>query len=93
MTAGGATHHLAALGAHLSARGYKVELTERGLRAGKSNAEETISLRRRPEDSDRPWFWTAAGEPVAPADRIIDAGVFLMGHLAERHDRPEGAER
>ncbi|MFF5262123.1 hypothetical protein ACFY4C_24575 [Actinomadura viridis] len=93
---------LAALGAHLGARGYEVDLTARGLRVvnpkvadcchATPSAEETISLRRRPEDFDRPWFWTAAGDPVAPADRITDAGVFLMGHLAERHQRDETEE-
>ncbi|MCP9953145.1 hypothetical protein [Actinomadura madurae] len=77
---------LAALAAHLSARKLDVGLDSGGLRVrkpqAKGNAEDTISCRVRPEDGGRLWYFTSGGEPIAPADRVTDAAVFVLGHLA-----------
>ena len=76
---------LAALGAHLGANGFRVELTARGLRVTnpRTRASETIICRSRAEDAGTRWFFTSSNEPVAPADRIVEAKVFLLGYLAE----------
>ncbi|MFF5262579.1 hypothetical protein ACFY4C_26895 [Actinomadura viridis] len=91
------TNRLAALGAHLSARGYKVDLIEQGLQVINTqvtpNTSVTITCRARQEDGGRRWFFTATGDPVAEAARIIDAGVDIMGRLAHRdHHDGEAAQ-
>ena len=92
---------LAALGAHLSARRLKVDLTANGLKvenpqvrgccAEVRNASDTITCRRRPEDFDRVWFFTSWQEPIAPADEIADAALYVLGYL-NRHQDAAGAE-
>lgn len=74
---------LAALGAHLSARRFTVELTSHGLRVEnpKTRASELITCRARSNDFGNLWFWTSEGEPISDADRLIDAAVFILGHL------------
>ncbi|WP_433325986.1 hypothetical protein [Spirillospora sp. CA-294931] len=89
---------LAALGAHLGARGFTVELTREGLQvtnprvagccAEVPHVGDTITCRAREEDGGRLWFWTSWGDPIAPADRITDATMVILGNLA---DRPVGA--
>ncbi|GAA3930989.1 hypothetical protein GCM10023085_10460 [Actinomadura viridis] len=89
------TNRLAVLGAQLSSRGYEVEWTQHGMRVINSKVpaccpkaaprEDSITLRRRPEDFDNPWFWTVRGEPLAQADRITDAILAVVGLLAHRH--------
>ncbi|XVQ11249.1 hypothetical protein ACQP1W_01370 [Spirillospora sp. CA-255316] len=83
---------LAALGAHLGARGLTVEFTAKGLRvtnphvagccADAAHPADTITCRARREDGGRTWFWTSWGEPVAEADRITDAAMVILGNLA-----------
>ncbi|WP_346040789.1 hypothetical protein [Actinomadura chokoriensis] len=43
-----------------------------------------ITCRKRREDSGNPWFWTSWREPIAPADRITDASVVILGYLTAR---------
>jgi hypothetical protein len=91
---------LAALGAHLGARGFTVDLTAKGLRVTNPHAArccaevahpaDTITCRARREDDGRMWFWTSWGEPIAEADRITDASVVILGNLAERPTVAEG---
>jgi hypothetical protein len=83
---------LAALAAHLSAHRLTVELTSRGLRVvnpdvpgccGESrSASDLITCRARGEDFGTAWFWTSWGEPIARAECITDAAVFIRGYLA-----------
>ena len=80
---------LAALGAHLAARKFDVRLDSRGLRVTSPQVKDCcgrrksdrISCRARGEDGGRLWYFTASGEPIAPADRVTDAAVFVLGHL------------
>jgi hypothetical protein len=91
---------LAALGAHLGASGFMVELTACGLKVTNprtagcceevARASDTIVCRRRAEDGGTLWFFTSSNEPVAPAERIVDAKVFILGYLAECHGMAEG---
>ena len=84
---------LAVLGAHLAAHGLTVELTAKGLvvrnpeaggyRDQGGRASDTITCRRRPDDGGRRWFYTSRGEPIAEADRIVDARVYVLGLLAQ----------
>jgi hypothetical protein len=90
---------LAALGAHLGAHGFNVELTARGLKVSNphvagccsdvAQASDTVTCRARPEDGGALWFFSSWGKPIAAADRIIDAKVVILGNLAELH-RAEG---
>ncbi|MFA1551334.1 hypothetical protein [Actinomadura chokoriensis] len=81
---------LAALGAHLAARRFEVRLDSRGLQVTSPQVKDccgrresdTIFCRVRDEDGGRLWYFTASGEPIAPADRVTDAAVFVLGHLA-----------
>ena len=89
---------MAVLGAHLSAHGLKVDLTVDGLKvtnphvrgccAEVAHASDTITCRQRPEDSGRRWLFTSWREPIAPADDITDAVVYVLGYLTRR---PEAA--
>jgi hypothetical protein len=86
---------LAALGAHLGARGFTVDLRADGLKVTNPetreccgvtrHASDTIACRKRDSDGGRLWFWTAWGEPIAEADHITDATVIIMGNLTDRH--------
>ncbi|MEU8798894.1 hypothetical protein [Spirillospora sp. NPDC048819] len=86
---------LAALAAHLAARKLDVELGASGLRVTNpqvegccaQNAADTISCRQREDDAHRFWYYTSWGEPIAPADRVTDAAVFVLGYLAAREER------
>lgn len=86
---------LAALAAHLSARKLDVDLGPEGLRVTNpqvkgccaKNAADTISCRLRDEDAGVLWFFTSWGEPIAPADRVTDAAVAVLGYLAVREER------
>ncbi|MEW2356553.1 hypothetical protein [Spirillospora sp. NPDC029432] len=91
------TGPLAALGAHLGARGFAVDLTAYGLRVTDPevagccehvphvpHATDTISCRARRDDGGRMWFFTSWGKPVAEAERIIDAAPAVRGSLRRR---------
>ncbi|TDC62428.1 hypothetical protein E1200_25770 [Actinomadura sp. GC306] len=86
---------LAALAAHLTARKLDVDLSAAGLRVTNpqvkgccaQNAADTISCRPRAEDAGALWFFTSWGEPIAPADRLTEAAVFVLGYLAAREER------
>jgi hypothetical protein len=87
-TSGG--NPLAALGAHLGAHGFGIELTAQGLkvshpRGGK--AVDTVTCRARAEDGGRVWFYSGSGRPIAEAERIIDAKMVILGGLAARDER------
>jgi hypothetical protein len=81
---------LAALAAHLSARKLDVQLDSSGLRVENPqvegccsrNAADTVSCRPRDDDAGRLWYFTSWGEPIAPADRVTDAAVFVLGYLS-----------
>ncbi|MFV2172630.1 hypothetical protein ACFHW2_13760 [Actinomadura sp. LOL_016] len=45
---------------------------------------DVITCRPRPEDGGRRWFWTSWNEPIAEADRIVEATTFVLGYLAAR---------
>lgn len=94
-----AQDRLAALGAHLSARRFDVELTARGLRVADPRvprardggaAIDLITCRERPEDASVLWFYFW-GEPIAEADQVVDAAVTVVGKLSRR--QVEGADR
>ncbi|TDB93552.1 hypothetical protein [Actinomadura sp. 7K534] len=86
---------LAALAAHLAARKLDVDLSAAGLRVTNpqvkgccaKNAADTVSCRPREEDAAALWFFTSWGEPIAPADRLTDAAVAVLGYLAAREER------
>ncbi|WP_143220762.1 hypothetical protein [Actinomadura sp. CNU-125] len=90
---------LAVLGAHLGARRLDVELTAHGLRVSNpgvggccddaSVLGDVITCRPRPDDGGRHWFWTSCNEPIAEADRIVEATTFVLAYLARR----DGTER
>ena len=83
---------LAALGAYLGARRLEVELTARGLRVANPDAprccadasapSDLVTCRPRPDDAGRAWFYTSWNEPIAEADRIVEATTFILGYLA-----------
>lgn len=80
---------LAALREHLAARGYQVELKPAGLTVvapvgdGPRLSDEIV-CKPRPSDGNRLWFWTSWGDPIAEADRIVDAAVVIGGNLRPR---------
>ncbi|WP_433476693.1 hypothetical protein ACQPZP_06340 [Spirillospora sp. CA-142024] len=81
---------LAALAAHLAARKLDVQLDSDGLRVRNPHVKscctqhtgDTISCRTRDEDGAGLWYFTSWGEPIAPADRVTDAAVFVLGYLS-----------
>lgn len=90
---------LAALAAHLAARKLDVDLGPDGLRVTNpqvkgccaKNAADTVSCRPRDEDAGSLWYFTSWGEPIAPADRVTEAAVFVLGRLAAKEERwPRG---
>jgi hypothetical protein len=93
---------LAVLGAHLSAHHLTVEPTARGLRVTNPQvagccaevpaAGDLITCRPRRDDGGVIWYYTSWQEPIAPADRITDAAVALLGYLAERPKPAETAQ-
>jgi hypothetical protein len=93
---------LAALGARLSARRLKVDLTAEGLRVENPNvrgccaqvahASDTITCRRRPEDGGARWFYTSWREPIASADNVTDTALYVHAYLS-RQPAVAGAER
>ncbi|MFD0686829.1 hypothetical protein [Actinomadura fibrosa] len=42
---------------------------------------DRITCRRRGDDGGRWWFWTSWGQPIAEADRVVDAAVIIAGYL------------
>ncbi|GAA4145345.1 hypothetical protein [Actinomadura keratinilytica] len=85
---------LVALTTHLHAQGFDVKLTNNGLRVRNPNApgccddspvlSDVINCRRRTEDGGRLWFFNSAREPIAEADRIEDAVMWVKGRLTPR---------
>lgn len=85
---------LAALGAHLGARGLIVNLTARGLYVqnpevsgccdAAKHPADTITCRPRPDDGGRMWFFTSWGAPIAEADRITEAALAVRSNLSGR---------
>jgi hypothetical protein len=92
-------HPLAALGARLSARRLTVEYTARGLWVQNPRVMgccpevthpcDRIQCRRRTDDGGTPWYFTSWREPIAPADALDEAALFVLGYLSGRA-RPEG---
>ncbi|MBE1533105.1 hypothetical protein [Actinomadura algeriensis] len=78
----------------MGARRLEVELTARGLRVANPDAprcceaaplpSDLITCRFRPDDGGRAWFYTSWNEPIAEADRIVEATTFILGYLAGR---------
>ncbi|MFC5747287.1 hypothetical protein [Actinomadura rugatobispora] len=81
------TDPLAALGAHLGAHGFAVELTVRGLVVRNAGADYTVTCNPRAEDGGRLWFFGSGGEPIAESDHITDARIFVMVRLAGGGER------
>ena len=87
---------LARLAAQLNAHRFAVKLTAKGLRVRNPNApgcckdnpvpSDTITCHRRAEDGERWWFFTSAREPIAEADRLEDAVVWIKGWLTPRDE-------
>ncbi|WP_141581300.1 hypothetical protein [Actinomadura sp. WMMA1423] len=77
---------LAALHAHLAARGLDVALDGQLIvkAAGEVPRAVRITCRRREDDAGRLWFWTHWGEPLAEAHDVISAAVAITGLLAVR---------
>ncbi|WP_067489193.1 winged helix-turn-helix domain-containing protein [Actinomadura hibisca] len=83
---------LAALGTRLATQ-FTAELSSRELTvrnpdvsaccedAGRCRSD-TITCRPRPEDSGALWFFTSWKEPIAPADRLIEAVTYVQGYMA-----------
>lgn len=46
-----------------------------------SHLSDRICVRRRTDDGGRPWFFTSWGEPIAEAERVVDASVRIAGYL------------
>jgi len=93
---------LAALAVHLSARRLAVTTTAAGLRVvnkdvpgccGARYAADTVSCRPREDDAGTLWFFTSWGEPIAPADQVEDAGMYIHAYLSRqpRQARPQVA--
>ncbi|WP_433227941.1 hypothetical protein [Actinomadura formosensis] len=80
---------LAALGTHLSARGYRIDFLGTRLKVSNVHDSEccaqrlsdTVTCRARQDDGGRWWYFTSWGEPIAPADRVTDAAVSIQGYL------------
>ncbi|MFD0685891.1 hypothetical protein [Actinomadura fibrosa] len=82
---------LYALGARLTVHGFETVLTARGLSVLNHEApgccdlvscrSDCIQCRPRRDDSDRLWFFTSWGHPIAEAERVIDAAVLVAGYL------------
>ncbi|MER6891989.1 hypothetical protein [Streptomyces halstedii] len=84
---------LAALGAHLSSRGFTIDLTALGLEVTAPQvteychamcASDTITCRQREDDDGRMWFFDGRRRPIAEADQIVNATVAIKGELAAR---------
>ncbi|WP_141581332.1 hypothetical protein [Actinomadura sp. WMMA1423] len=77
---------LAALHAHLAARGLDVELDGHLTVRVKAEIPRAVHITSRPRDKDgrQLWFFTHWGEPLAPAHDIIGAAVAITGLLAVR---------
>ncbi|MFC4054643.1 hypothetical protein ACFOY4_33555 [Actinomadura syzygii] len=77
---------LGALRDRLDVCGYDLDLDETGLTVvapvsdGPRMADK-VTCRPRDSDGGALWFWTSWGEPIAQADRIIDAQVVIGGYL------------
>lgn len=46
-----------------------------------AHLSDRIRVRSRLDDDGRAWFFTSWGEPIAEAERIIDASVLIAGYL------------
>ncbi|WP_329519336.1 hypothetical protein [Spirillospora sp. NBC_01491] len=76
-----------------------MELVEAGLRVVDPQAEgccekvrmagDVIMCAPRSSDGGRWWFFTSWREPIAPADEIINAAVFILGYLGKRSGTAE----
>ncbi|GLZ11334.1 hypothetical protein Acsp04_15690 [Actinomadura sp. NBRC 104425] len=84
---------LSALGTSLGADGLTVARTADGLQVTNEDvpgATDTITCRPRPEDGGRLWFWTGRGEPLAEADHLRDAILYVRVHLRRCADEGSG---
>jgi hypothetical protein len=80
---------LAALAVHLKAHGYQVESIPRCLAVRNPDATgpiaaDTLTCRPHTGDGGRLWFFTLSQQPVAEADNLTDALVWIKGHLGTR---------
>ncbi|GAA4103004.1 hypothetical protein GCM10022214_81390 [Actinomadura miaoliensis] len=83
---------MAALAAHLDAHRFAVKLTNEDCgcgtrtRRGADNPvlSDMIRCRRRSEDGGRLWLFDSAWGPIAEADRLEDAVVWVKGRLTPR---------
>lgn len=46
---------------------------------------DTITCRPREDDGGRLWFFHSWGEPIAEADRVVDAAVAIAAALGATH--------
>ncbi|RAY16737.1 hypothetical protein DPM19_00765 [Actinomadura craniellae] len=87
---------LAALAEPVQAHGFVVRLLREGLAVRNPHAadccdeggrmSDLITCRRHPGDAGRYWFFTSWQEPIAEADRVMDAITRIKGYLTPRHD-------
>ena len=79
---------LAALARHMGTRKYMVDQTTTDITVKATGGDTPLAVKvtcePRPTDSDRLWFWTHWGEPLAEATDITGAVVALVGLLTVR---------
>jgi len=58
---------------------------------GSRHASDTVSCRPRQDDGGTPWFFTSWGEPIASANQVEDAGMYVHAYLSRQPQqaRPE----
>lgn len=81
-----------ALASALRAHGYTVRVAGDWLEVGVPGQVRDLAVRclPRPEDGGRLWFFGGSGEPLAPADRLMDALAAIKGRLASTSPPPRG---
>ncbi|GLW64465.1 hypothetical protein Arub01_27090 [Actinomadura rubrobrunea] len=85
---------LAALGVRLAARRLTVDYRADGLHVVNENVtgccaetahpSDLITCRRRADDGGVPWFFTSWREPIAPAEQVDDAAMYIYACLSRR---------
>lgn len=84
-----AQDRLEALSVHLKAHGYQVEPVPHCLLVSNPDVagpitESTVTCRPHDGDGGRLWFFTLSRQPIAEADDLTDALVWIKGHLGAR---------
>ncbi|WP_131738577.1 hypothetical protein [Actinomadura roseirufa] len=59
---------------------------------GAPQPADTITCKRREDDGGRLWFFTSWGEPIAEADRVVDAALSVATTLGAPTDEGRAGE-